>query len=112
MKSLKIDKKIILNTPLNSPNGIHKEENSIIYIGRFDELKNVNNIVCAMKHVNDNKLTLYIFGSGLNLPKLNKSIIKHNLESKVFINAVDPEISNKLNNYDALLLDQPTKHFK
>ena len=36
MKSLKIDKKIILNTPLNSPNGIHKEENSIIYIGRFD----------------------------------------------------------------------------
>ena len=112
MKSLKIDKKIILNTPLNSPNGIHKEENSIIYIGRFDELKNVNNIVCAMKHVNDKKLTLNIFGSGPDLPKLNKSIIKHNLESKVFINAVDPEISNKLNNYDALILGSTTKHFQ
>ena len=82
-----------------------------MYIGRLDELKNVQNIVLGFTKLDTLDATLDIYGKGPDFPKIQEIIEQHSLEDKVSLRGVDADISNNLNNYDALILGSTHEAF-
>ena len=107
MKLGNINSKIIFNTPLNKiqqNNNRKSSEHKLVFIGRFDKLKNVENIVLSMKYLRDINISLDIFGKGSESKTIELAIKEHELDEIVKLKGVDKDISNKLNNYDALII--------
>ena len=102
-----VNTRVIFNTPLNNVQ-LNKDTNEqttkLVFIGRFDELKNVENIVLSMKYLLDEDIVLDIYGKGPDLASLEQAIIKNSLQNKVKLKGIDKEIANKLSNYDALII--------
>ena len=96
---------IIFNAPLNSISKREKVHNKFIFIGRLDELKNVKSLVCAFNSINkEGKIELDIFGKGPELPELKRIVSDNKLDNVIHFKDVDISISNKINQYQALLL--------
>ncbi len=106
-----IRQEIIFNSPLNKNQTKDSFGNKFIFIGRLDELKNVQNIVLGFKKLEGFKATLDIFGKGPDFPKIQKIIEQHSLSDVVSLRGVDANISNNLNNYDALILSSTHEAF-
>ena len=102
-----VNTRVVFNTPLNNVQ-LSKDTNEhttkLVFIGRFDELKNVENIVLSMKYLLDEDIVLDIYGKGPDLASLEQAIIKNSLQNKVKLKGIDKEIANKLSNYDALII--------
>ena len=102
-----VNTRVIFNTPLNNVQ-LNKDTNEhttkLVFIGRFDELKNVENIVLSMKYLLDEDIVLDIYGKGPDLASIEQAIIKNSLQNKVKLKGIDKEIANKLSNYDALII--------
>lgn len=107
MELKNVNTKVIFNTPLNKPQNKNTEINNpkkLVFIGRFDELKNVKNIVLSITYLLNENITLDIYGKGPELNAINYEINKNNLVNKVKIKGIDLNISNNLSNYDALII--------
>ena len=102
-----VNTRVIFNTPLNNVQ-LSKDKNEhttkLVFIGRFDELKNVENIVLSMKYLLNEDIVLDIYGKGPDLASIEQAIIKNSLQNKVKLKGIDKEIANKLSNYDALII--------
>ena len=102
-----VNTRVIFNTPLNNVQ-LNKDTNEhttkLVFIGRFDELKNVENIVLSMKYLLNEDIVLDIYGKGPDLASIEQAIIKNSLQNKVKLKGIDKEIANKLSNYDALII--------
>ena len=102
-----VNTRVIFNTPLNNVQ-LNKDTNEqttkLVFIGRFDELKNVENIVLSMKYLLDEDIVLDIYGNGPDLTSIEQAIIENSLQNKVKLKGIDKEIANKLSNYDALII--------
>ena len=82
-----------------------KEQNTkLVFIGRFDELKNVENIALSMKYLLNEDVVLDIYGKGPDLTSIEQAISENNLQNKVKLKGIDKDIANKLSNYDALII--------
>jgi len=103
--------KVIFNFPLNLKQDKNIFENKFVYIGRLDELKNVQNIVLGFIKLKTLDATLDIYGKGPDFPKIQEIIEQHSLEDRVSLKRVDADISNNLNNYDALILSSTHEAF-
>ena len=102
-----INTRVIFNTPLNKVqlSKDAKEQNTkLVFIGRFDELKNVTNIVLSMKYLQFEDIVLDIYGKGPDLTSIEQAISENSLQNKVKLKGVDKEIANNLNNYDGLII--------
>ena len=106
-----IRQEIIFNSPLNKNQTKDSFDNKFIFIGRLDELKNVQNIVLGFKKLEGFNATLDIFGKGPDFPKIQKIIEQQSLSDVVSLRGVDANISNILNNYDALILSSTHEAF-
>lgn len=107
MKLKNINSKVIFNTPLNNPQLEKLKTNNtqkLIFVGRFDELKNVQNIVLSFKNLLNKNITLDIFGKGPDLNSIKDAIAKNSLENNVKLKGIDLDISNNLSDYDALII--------
>lgn len=102
---------VIFNFPLNPKQDKNIFDNKFVYIGRLDELKNVQNIVLGFTKLETLDATLDIYGKGPDFPKIQEIIEQHSLEDKVSLKGVDADISNNLNNYDALILGSTHEAF-
>ena len=102
---------VIFNFPLNPKQDKNIFDNKFVYIGRLDELKNVQNIVSGFTKLETLDVTLDIYGKGPDFPKIQEIIEQHSLEDKVSLKGVDADISNNLNNYDALILGSTHEAF-
>ncbi len=103
--------KVIFNFPLNFKQDKNIFDNKFVYIGRLDELKNVQNIVLGFIKLGGLNATLDIYGKGPDFPKIQEIIEQHSLGDKVSLKGVDADISNNLNNYDALVLSSTHEAF-
>ncbi len=102
-----VNTKVIFNTPLNNvqlSNDTKEKNTKLVFIGRFDELKNVENIVLSMKYLQSEDIVLDIYGKGPDLKSIELAIIENSLQNKVKLKGIDKEIANKLNNYDGLII--------
>ena len=102
-----VNTKVIFNTPLNNvqlSNDTKEKNTKLVFIGRFDELKNVENIVLSMKYLQSEAIVLDIYGKGPDLKSIELAIIENSLQNKVKLKGIDKEIANKLNNYDGLII--------
>ena len=102
-----VNTRVIFNTPLNnvqSSKAIKKQNTKLVFIGRFDELKNVENIALSMKYLLNEDILLDIYGKGPDLTFIEKAISENSLQNKVKLKGIDKEIANKLSNYDALII--------
>lgn len=102
-----INTRVIFNTPLNKVqlSKDAKEQNTkLVFIGRFDELKNVTNIALSMKYLQFEDIVLDIYGKGPDLTSIEQAISENSLQNKVKLKGVDKEIANNLNNYDGLII--------
>ena len=102
-----VNTRVVFNTPLNNiqlSKDTNEHTTKLVFIGRFDELKNVENIVLSMKYLLDEDIVLDIYGKGPDLASLEQAIIKNSLQNKVKLKGIDKEIANKLSNYDALII--------
>ena len=102
-----VNTRVIFNTPLNNVqlSKDAKEQNiKLVFIGRFDELKNVKNIALSMKYLLFENIVLDIYGKGPDLTSIEQAISENSLHNKVKLKGVDKEIANKLNNYDGLII--------
>ena len=96
---------LILNAPLNKQNlSYSNNHNKLIFVGRLDELKNVNNIILSLKYLSHTNISLDIYGKGPELPIIRKTIEDNKLSEAVTIKNIDLNISNRLNEYDALII--------
>ena len=102
---------VIFNFPLNLKQDKNIFDNKFVYIGRLDELKNVQNILLGFIKLEALDVTLDIYGKGPDFPKIQEIIEQHSLEDKVSLKGVDADISNNLNNYDALMLGSTHEAF-
>ena len=100
-----VSQHVIYNSPLNISYKQNKLTNKFVYIGRLDELKNVKSLVLAISSLNkEENIELDIFGKGPELPEL-KRIVEHNqLSNAINFKEIDTSISNRLDEYRALLL--------
>ena len=102
-----VNTRVIFNTPLNNVqlSKDTKEQNTkLVFIGRFDELKNVENIALSMKYLLNEDVVLDIYGKGPDLTSIEQAISENNLQNKVKLKGIDKDIANKLSNYDALII--------
>mgnify|MGYP001311715284 FL=1 len=102
-----VNTRVIFNTPLNNVqlSKDTKEQNTkLVFIGRFDELKNVENITLSMKYLLNEDVVLDIYGKGPDLTSIEQAISENNLQNKVKLKGIDKDIANKLSNYDALII--------
>lgn len=102
-----VNTRIIFNTPLNNVqlSKDAKEQNTkLVFIGRFDELKNVKNIALSMKYLLFEDIVLDIYGKGPDLKSIEQAIRDNSLQNNVKLKGIDKEIANKLSNYDALII--------
>ena len=102
-----VNTRVIFNTPLNnvqSSKASKKKNTKLVFIGRFDELKNVENIALSMKYLLNEDILLDIYGKGPDLTFIEKAISENSLQNKVKLKGIDKEIANKLSNYDALII--------
>jgi len=102
-----VNTRVIFNTPLNnvqSSKATKKKNTKLVFVGRFDELKNVENIALSMKYLQNEDILLDIYGKGPDLFFIEKAISENNLQTKVKLKGIDKEIANKLSNYDALII--------
>jgi len=102
-----VNTRVIFNTPLNnvqSSKAAKKKNTKLVFIGRFDELKNVENIALSMKYLLNEDILLDIYGKGPDLTFIEKAISENSLQNKVKLKGIDKEIANKLSNYDALII--------
>ena len=108
----KMRKAIILNAPLISlttKSSREKQFNKIskfIYVGRYDRLKNLANLVKAISHLKERgfNLTLDLYGQGNEDRKLLKLISELNLKKEVKLNSKLKNVQDVYRNYDALIL--------
>ncbi len=106
-----LNQKVIFNCPLNLSQDKNIFDNKFVYIGRLDELKNVQNIVIGFKQLKGLNATLDIYGSGPDFPKIQEIIQQHSLEDYVSLKGVDADISENLHKYDALILSSTHEAF-
>ena len=102
-----VNTRVIFNTPLNNVqlSKDTKEQNTkLVFIGRFDELKNVENIALSMKYLLNEDVVLDIYGKGPDLTSIEQAISENSLQNKVKLKGIDKDIANKLSNYDALII--------
>ena len=102
-----VNTRVIFNTPLNNVqlSKDTKEQNTkLVFIGRFDELKNVENIALSMKYLPNEDIVLDIYGKGPDLTSIEQAISENSLQNKVKLKGIDKDIANKLSNYDALII--------
>ena len=102
-----VNTRVIFNTPLNNVqlSKDTKEQNTkLVFIGRFDELKNVENIALSMKYLPKEDVVLDIYGKGPDLNSIEQAISENSLQNKVKLKGVDKDIANKLSNYDGLII--------
>ena len=95
-----VNTRVIFNTPLNNVqlSKDTKEQNTkLVFIGRFDELKNVENITLSMKYLLNEDVVLDIYGKGPDLTSIEQAISENNLQNKVKLKGIDKDIANKLN---------------
>lgn len=104
---------VILNSPSNVPNLSLKKNKQFIYVGRLDELKNTTELVKAIKYLTKkyNKITLDIFGKGPNYQFIKKFVEENGLSLNISLCGVDADISNKLYQYDCLILSSTHEGF-
>ena len=79
-----VNTRIIFNTPLNNVqlNKDTKEQiTKLVFIGRFDELKNVKNIALSMKYLLFEDIVLDIYGKGPDLKSIEQAIIDNSLQN-------------------------------
>ena len=66
-----------------------KEQNTkLVFIGRFDELKNVTNIALSMKYLQFEDIVLDIYGKGPDLTSIEQAISENSLQNKVNLKAL------------------------
>ena len=99
-----INSKVIFNTPLNNPQLEKLKTNNtqkLIFVGRFDELKNVKNIVLSFKNLLNKNVTLDIFGKGPDLNSIKDAIAKNSLENNVKLKGIDLIVDDTEDNISA-----------
>ena len=106
-----VNQKIIYNHPLNKSQSKNYHANKFIYIGRLDELKNVQNIVLGFKNIKESNVSLDIYGKGPDLPYIQKMIDEHSLEKTITLKGINPSISDNLSKFDALILGSTHEAF-
>lgn len=109
----KYHQKVIVNSPTNVPDFSLKKNKQFIYVGRLDELKNTTELVKAINHLSSkyNEITLDIFGTGPNYQFIKKYIEANKLANNISLCGIDSDISNRLYQYDCLILSSTHEGF-
>ena len=75
-----------------------------MYVGRFDNLKNLENLILATKNQLRNNVKIDFFGEGRNRQNYKKIIDENNLKNIVSIEGLSLDIISNSKEYDFLIL--------
>ena len=100
---------VILN--ISESGVVKKEEKNFnkksirgLYVGRLDELKNIDSLIKSFQFIDNKNITLDIYGQGDLKNFLDELIKNNNLNDKIYLKGLYQNIISQSKNYDFLIL--------